>query len=225
VSLSPIAIAVFVKAPYPGQVKTRLAREIGIEPATELYRCFTQDVLATVCATGMDCLIFFSPAHGQQMLQAWLGSGLAYYPQQGGDLGDRMVNAFREGFRLGYGGILLLGSDAPDLPPTILQEAIHGLQQGKSVIGPSRDGGYYAIGFTQQTFCPAVFEEIPWSTGEVYSLTLQRFAQAGYAVNALPLWSDIDVAEDLRAFLQRHPETESASAALTYLKTLTAFAP
>lgn len=212
-----------MKAPYPGQVKTRLAREIGVEQATELYRCFVQDILATVSAVDMDGLIFFSPAHAQGMLQDWLGSGYAYYPQQGEDLGDRMANAFQEGFRLGYEGLLLLGSDAPDIPVAILTEAIHGLQQGQSVIGPSRDGGYYAIGFTPETFCAAIFEPMPWSTAEVYPLTLQRFAQAGCAAHTLPLWSDIDVLEDLRAFFQRNHGGGRTSTAIAYLKKLPDF--
>jgi uncharacterized protein len=223
VSSSPIAIAVFVKAPYPGQVKTRLAREIGVEQATELYRCFVQDILATVSAVEEDCLIFFSPAHGQEMLQDWLGNGYAYYPQQGEDLGDRMAKAFQEGFRVGYKGLLLLGSDAPDIPQSILAEAIHGLQRGQSVIGPSQDGGYYAIGFTPETFCPVIFEPMPWSTAEVYPLTLQRFAQAGCDVHTLPPWSDIDVLEDLRAFFQRNHRVGSPSTAIAYLKTLPDF--
>lgn len=212
-----IAIAVFIKAPHPGHVKTRLAQAIGDEHAVQLYRCFVQDVLTTVQTLEQDCLIFYSPPEAQQVLQDWLGSTYQYYPQQGEDLGDRMANAFQQGFSLEYDGLLLLGSDAPDLPCSILAEAIQQLQQGNAVIGPSKDGGYYTLGFIPATFCEGVFQKMPWSTPEVYALTLERFVQLNCNVYSLPQWSDIDTVGDLQAFYQRNSTTQN-SVAMTYLK-------
>jgi uncharacterized protein len=214
---SRIAIAVFIKAPYPGQVKTRLAKDIGEQAAVQLYRCFVQDVLSSVNTLGQDCLLFYSPPAAGQELQEWLGPIYQYYPQCNGDLGDRMAAAFQQGFSLGYDGMLLLGSDAPDLPCSILENAVQQLQQEMVVIGPSEDGGYYSLGFTQNNFCSVIFQDIPWSTSDVYALTLERLTQANRSVHVLPQWLDIDVLDHLRKFYYRNLSNHS-STAISYLK-------
>ena len=41
-------LIVFLKYPYPGRVKTRLASDLGEERACELYRDFAERVIAEV---------------------------------------------------------------------------------------------------------------------------------------------------------------------------------
>jgi rSAM/selenodomain-associated transferase 1 len=196
-------IALFIKEPQPGKVKTRLGQVIGHAQATQLYRCFAQDILATVDALGSSSLIFFTPDHSRTMVQDWLGHHRTYQPQHGQCLGERMANAFEHSFGLGYGQVLLLGSDSPDLPIRYLQEAFAALRRHRVVIGPSMDGGYYGLGFTPETFCQDALGDLPWSTPAVFSQTLQILQQQ-HPVHILPPWTDIDTAEDLKAFYQRH---------------------
>ncbi|MEM9137213.1 MAG: hypothetical protein AAGB01_07680, partial [Cyanobacteria bacterium P01_F01_bin.42] len=42
---SRTGLIVFVKAPAPGKVKTRLGKSIGLAQSCELYRCFGLDFL------------------------------------------------------------------------------------------------------------------------------------------------------------------------------------
>jgi len=72
------------------------------------------------------------------------------------------------------------------------------------VLGPSMDGGYYLIGFRDETFRPEIFEGIPWSTNAVFQKTLEQFISLGDMVHLLPVWRDIDVIEDLKALMHRH---------------------
>lgn len=211
-------ILVFLKAPYPGQVKTRLGKFIGNAQAAQLYQYFVEDILTTVDALGIRSLIFFSPIDGLSMLQSWLGCHRTYIPQQGDNLGDRMAHAFRTSFALGYQQVLIVGSDSPDLPSAYLQEALEALQQDKAVIGPSEDGGYYTLGFTPHTFCPEVFQDMPWSTSQVYPLTLERLKHNAHAIQILPIWSDIDTLDDLWAFYHRHLSEQPLSPSLSYLR-------
>jgi uncharacterized protein len=215
--LQDSCIIIFVKAPRPGQVKTRLAKSIGDRQAAQLYRCFTEDVLATVESLGLDTLIFFAPATEEVCLKTWLGEHRSYVPQQGMHLGDRMAAAFRHSFSLGYQRVLILGSDSPDLPRAFLVEALAALQQ-QAVIGPSKDGGYYTIGFTPSTFCPAVFGALPWSTPQVYSQTLDVLNQHSCPVHILPAWTDIDTFDDLHQFYHRHPDKPLFNRSLAYIQ-------
>jgi uncharacterized protein len=211
-------ILVFIKAPYLGQVKTRLGKFIGDTEAVQLYQYFVEDILTTVDALDVDSLIFFTPMNGLSVLQSWLGSHRTYIPQRGENLGDRMAHAFRTSFDLGYQQVSIVGSDSPDLPSDYLLEALAALRQDRVVIGPSEDGGYYTLGFTPKTFCPEVFQDMPWSTSQVYPLTLETLKQNTRTVQILPTWFDIDTLEDLWAFHNRHLSEQPSSHSLSYLR-------
>ena len=45
---------------------------------------------------------------------------------------------------------------------------------------------------------PVLFTEIPWSTDQVFELTLQRAQRLGMRVHLLPEWFDVDTESDLR---------------------------
>jgi uncharacterized protein len=216
--LQNACIIVFVKAPHPGQVKTRLGKSVGDRPAAQLYRCFTEDVLDTVETLDVDSHIFFAPAEAEAFLKDWLGEHRSYIPQQGTHLGERMAAAFRHSFSLGYERVLILGSDSPDLPHTFLTEALEALREKQAAIGPSKDGGYYTLGFTPSTFCPAVFGALPWSTPQVYPQTLEILKQHSCPVHVLPAWTDIDTLDDLRQFYRRHRDKPAFNRSLTYIQ-------
>jgi uncharacterized protein len=216
-SINP-CILIFLKAPNPGQVKTRLGKSIGDAHATQLYRCFTEDILTTVDLLDIPTILCFSPLNGLSILQDWLGLHRTYLPQQGKDLGDRMANAFRASFAMGYQQVLVLGTDSPDLPGSYLLDALAALQDNKVAIGPSEDGGYYTLSFTPTNFCPAVFNEMPWSTDQVYPLTLRTLRQHTCDLEILPTWSDIDTLDDLWQFYQRHLGDHTFTRSLDYLR-------
>ena len=211
------SILFFVKLPRPGAVKTRLGRTIGYERATQLYDCFVQDLRGTLAQLGVVPLIFYAPAAQSAAVAQWLGPDQPYYPQIGEDLGARMAYAFRQGFELGYTRLLIVGSDSPDLPLDILQTALRALEQDQIVIGPSQDGGYYALGFTATNFVPQVFAGIPWSTSAVYAQTLQILARENHSILPLRDWYDVDTVEDLWQFYQRNQGQQPRSLTMQYL--------
>ena len=198
----------FVKSPEHVPVKSRLAESIGPEAARDLYRNFVGDMLGTLAGvaakTGHALSVCIHPPEASRQMRNWLGDDYRYQPQEGKDLGERMNNAFLASFAAGYGKTLIIGSDAPDLTGEIVTEGLERLEYEGAVIGPARDGGYYLIGFRSDAFLPAVFKDIPWSTGEVLTATLQVFRHAGSDVSLLPLWRDIDTAADLQDLRQRH---------------------
>ena len=216
---SPVATCglLFVKSPQPGKVKTRLGEAIGDHHATQLYRCFAEDVLATLHQFSGSPLIFYAPADQGPVVSAWLGPAHQYYPQQGRDLGERMAQAFQQAFQLGYRQVLVIGSDSPDLPLGYLQAAGEALAHNSVALGPSQDGGYYLLGFTPANFTPAAFENISWSTATVYNQTLERLHQHQRRVHQLPTWYDVDTLDDLRQFYQRNQTAVRPSLSLNYL--------
>jgi rSAM/selenodomain-associated transferase 1 len=200
--ISQDCILFFVKSPEQTTVKSRLAEAVGVKMAQELYRNFVLDMLDTLSDVTMegrhDLKVCFHPPKAGPDIRAWLGDACDYEPQQGNDLGERMQNAFQSSFASGYRRVLLLGSDAPDLTSEIITEGLSRLTTHAAVIGPAGDGGYYLLGFQSQTFLPAIFSGMPWSTGEVYARTREVFRRTHTNVFVLPTWRDIDTLSDLQ---------------------------
>jgi rSAM/selenodomain-associated transferase 1 len=211
-------ILLFIKAPARGQVKTRLAVALGEDAALELYQRFVQDILDTLEQTGIPVMICYHPPGSGNAVAEWLGPGQQYLPQEGRDVGERMANAFRQAFTRGFSRVVLIGSDIPDLPAPLLNEAMAALLTHDSVIGPARDGGYYLIGFRHDTFFPGVFSGIAWSTGTVFCSTMQAFEKAGQQVHELPLRQDVDTIEDLKDLAARSRRSAfSSSRTMSFL--------
>jgi len=132
-------------------------------------------------------------------MQTWLGQTRCVDQVQG-DLGQRMQSAFDHTFHGDTETALLIGSDIPDISAGLLEQAFHSLEDNKVVIGPSRDGGYYLIGFhaeQAQLLYPLLFSGITWSTEDVYTTTINRLHNSNISVFSLPTLRDIDRDEDL----------------------------
>ena len=195
-------VIVFAKNPIPNQVKTRLIPTLSPEQAATLYTAFLTDGCETLAKChDVDLVIAYAPPEAQSDLQVLIGDDAIYIPQMGSDLGERLTSATHWAAEQGYKKILLVGSDSPTLPISYISEALTRLDSRDTVIGPSTDGGYYLIGFSATV--PHVFEEIAWSTADVFQQTVTRIREAEVTLGLLPPWYDIDTPQDL-AFLQAH---------------------
>jgi hypothetical protein len=201
-------IIVFVKYPEPGTVKSRLSAEVGATHAIHFYQCFVADLLATLKPLDVPIVISYSPEEYAKKISAWLGESYIFLPATGDTFGKRLRNSFENAFANGFQRIILLSSDNPDVPKEYIIEALQTLQSNDVVIGPCEDGGYYLLGFTVKGFLPAVFDDIPWSTSEVFPQTLKKLQQGNRSVHILPQWYDIDTYADLLKFSNRNKKTQ-----------------
>jgi glycosyltransferase A (GT-A) superfamily protein (DUF2064 family) len=115
-----------------------------------------------------------------------------------------MLEAFENMFAIGCDVCCIIGSDAPDLPLTYIQEAYRLLAgpQMDVAFGPSKDGGYYLLGMKK--IWPQLFAKIPWGSASVLELSLTVVRDSGLTAALLPEWQDIDTLEDLQAFQKRN---------------------
>ena len=200
-------VIVFAKNPVPNQVKTRLVPSLSPEQAATVYTAFLTDWCDTLAKLpDVDITIAYTPAEAQSDLQTLIGDNAMYIPQIGADLGERLVSATQWATEQEYTKILLVGSDSPTLPISYISKAFTLLDSRDIVVGPSTDGGYYLIGFSATNLTmavPFIFEEIAWSTADVFQQTVARIRSLKTTVGLLPPWYDIDTADDL-AFLHAH---------------------
>lgn len=148
---------------------------------------------------------------GLLRMQEFFPHAAAFLAQPDGSLGMKMAQAFEAVFAAGYERAVLTGSDIPELSAEIIGEALSALSGADAVLNPTKDGGYYLIGFRascieQETF-KFLFEVSQFSTKDVFRQTLENLKAAGYAVKIGAGMQDIDTPEDL-AEMQEAYETE-----------------
>ena len=190
-------LLVFAKAPRPGTVKTRLAREVGHPAATAVYRRMGRLVVDRVAPAPATLTVCYAPGGAEAEIRVWLGPApRRYWHQGGGDLGARMSRMFGRAFDRSR-RVVVIGTDTPAVTARTVTRAIEALDSADVVLGPARDGGYYLMALREPH--PGLFAGVPWSTESVLAETLARCAELGLRVTLLEVESDIDTAEDLTA--------------------------
>lgn len=194
----------FAKYWQPGNVKTRLAVEIGEEAAAEVYRSFLKTAVDHLQSLPSPRLVFSPEDREADFRELIAETPWTLVPQGDGDLGQRMHRFFERAFADGFQHVTLIGSDTPSLPRSYLHQAEALLRWHDLVLGPSADGGYYLVGARDRT--PPIFQEISWSTPQVWRQTIGRLQRHGVRYAVLPTWYDVDTLSDL-ARLQREIAT------------------
>lgn len=193
--VTPGLLLLMAKQPAPGQTKTRLMPTLSADQAAALSQCFLLDKLDQMRrVAGVMPAIAYFPETAQSFF-AELAPDFRLYPQQGADLGQRLQHGLAQGLAEGYSAAVAIDSDTVTLPTLYLQQAFEALAAADVSLGPTEDGGYYAIGM--KTLEPRLFE-VAMSTPLVLAKTLHQAAAAGLTVHQLPRWYDVDTPADLQ---------------------------
>jgi len=192
-------LVVFTKPSRPGLVKTRLVGELSAARAARLHAVILRDLLERM--EDGDFQTKLAWAVGPR--EALPASTIEGIRQTGEDLGERLFEGLRK-MSADFDLVAAVGSDHPDLPAVIVEEAFDRLAAGCDVVlGPAADGGYYLIGVTRQSIHPQLFSEIDWSTDRVLRQTLDRCQSLGLRVEELMPLQDLDTPDDLRKLARR----------------------
>ncbi|PNQ75186.1 glycosyltransferase [Hanstruepera neustonica] len=189
--MSKELLIVFVKNSVLGKVKTRLAKDIGNDAAFEVYKMLVSKTEQATNQIAIDKHIYFSDTNEKT---GWHHDFKTI--QQGHDLGERMKNAFKDGFEKGYQNIVLIGSDLPDISEELINKSFEVLKTSDTVFGPAEDGGYYLVGMKQ--LHENLFKNMPWSTSRVFEETMNVLESQSISVGLLETLNDIDTLEDLK---------------------------
>lgn len=193
-------IILFAKYPELGKVKTRLAKDIGNEPALRIYSRLLHNTLTMMLECNFaDKVVYLGEDkflnHFKQDYPQW-----EVKVQSGGDLGERLINAMNCEMGLNT-QLIFIGADCPEITSRLILSAIKSLQYHDIVIGPATDGGYYLIGL--RNHYPQLFCGIDWSTDKVFFQTKKAAEKLHLRIFDLPYLTDIDTAEDWEKYQSR----------------------
>jgi rSAM/selenodomain-associated transferase 1 len=192
-----VLVIVFARAPVPGRAKTRLAARIGAWRAARLQARLTVAALRTALAARCGPVeLHCAPSRCHAFFRSCARKfDVSLEEQRGMDLGARMYRALARGLRR-HRGVILIGSDCPELRAADLRRAGRLLRGGHDVVlAPAEDGGYALIACRR--VAPALFERIVWGGPRVFRTTVERLERARLRWRALRTVWDVDRPEDL----------------------------
>ncbi|WP_339936862.1 TIGR04282 family arsenosugar biosynthesis glycosyltransferase [Novipirellula rosea] len=202
---SKLTLGIMAKYWTAGTVKTRLGRSIGMQAAAEIHREFVLRLCKQLAEVRDRRVLSIAPDSATALLREELARDTwEITPQGDGDLGDRMSRFFRS--QLGTASsetpasrVVLIGADCPLLSESDIKNAAQQLESHDIVLGPAMDGGYYLIGLRgpwSERF-ERLFQEMPWSSADVFAITKQRANESQLSLAVLPQNEDIDTIECL----------------------------
>jgi hypothetical protein len=207
------AIGVMAKAPMAGRSKTRLCPPLLPAQAAALSAAFLRDVTENIALAALQAPIqgfaAYAPAGSDALLREHLAAGTGLLLADGSPVmppgvqgfGRCLLHAMQGMFAAGFGAAIVLNSDSPTLPTSLLATAAFLLLAPgeRVVLGPAEDGGYYLLGATSAH--AGLFADIAWSTDTVAATTRVRAASLGLEMVELATWYDVDDAASLDRLL------------------------
>lgn len=167
-------LVIMARQPVAGNVKSRLARQIGVARATGLYRQLMTSTMhrlsrdrrwRTWAAVTPDISVFDYP---------W-PSGVRVFGQGSGDLGTRMQRIF-DTIPHGRpcGSVIIIGTDIPFITADDIADAFHLLDRNHMVFGSAGDGGYWLVGARHSPRIAKAFANVRWSGKHTLADTLEN---------------------------------------------------
>ncbi len=190
-------ILLFARAPFLGQVKTRLEPLLGSEKSLELHRAMSLRIAGLLSSIKLAPWQLWVSADESNEFFLSICNREDIHLQIGNNLGEKIAGSMHEALlKPGVNGVIVIGSDCPGFDEAYLESAIKQLYECHDIVlGPAEDGGYVLIGMKAPN--PTVFKGVEWGTDRVLEQTITNIDSLNLSYVLLePLW-DVDRPEDL----------------------------
>ncbi len=209
----PATLLVVAKAPVPGEAKTRLGAELGMDAAADLAAAALLDTLALAGSEWA--------AH----VLAWTGDSLAaaraddvraaitrwhVVPQVGAGFAERLVRAHADVAALRTGPVVQIGMDTPQLTFGDLAALHHALDEADAALGPASDGGWWGLALRRPDDA-ACLVDVPMSEPHTGAATVSALTAMGLRVTIVHELCDVDTTADAaRVASECEPQSDFA---------------
>jgi rSAM/selenodomain-associated transferase 1 len=194
-----VALAVMAKAPESGRVKTRLCPPCTPRQAAALADASLRDVVAAMLATPVARRVVVLDG----VPPRWLPQSVDVVTQRGTGLDRRLAAAFAD-----IGPALVIAGDTPQVHPDDLIAGLRALRTRDAVLGPSIDGGYWAIGLRRVH--PLAVRGLPMSSPRTLDAQRERLSTLGLRWSELRALRDVDAFTDALAVAEECPQSRFA---------------
>ena len=189
-----------------GRCKTRLSKDIGKLNSANVQRKMTEHTISVAKSLEEKGLIDISLAIsgiGYKKSKRWTRElGIKQFNLQGrGCLGEKMRRQILINKDLSfYKKVIVIGTDLPDLCHMDLLNTISKLKKNDLILGPSNDGGYWLIAFSEKLLSTNLylpFIGIKWSKENVLEKTINNFSSMVFKYEFINRKIDIDTLIDI----------------------------
>lgn len=203
------ALVTFVKTPNVSPVKTRLARDIGIQHALEFYELSLKatEARAKALAALIPSLALYWAVAEATCMNDPLWSQSPRIAQGEGGLGDRLAHVYQQA-TAHHPLVCFMGADSPHTTVGTIRshiEKARGEKTKRFHIAPTSDGGFYF--FAGGIPLPAAtWQNVPYSTDRTTHELIQAL-KPFRETTLLPEDFDIDEKSDLSRLAELDPTT------------------
>ena len=191
-----------------GRCKNRLSKDIGKISSANVQRKMTDHTVSVAKFLENKGLIDISLAIsglGFKKSKRWSNElGIKNFNLQGrGCLGEKMRRQMLINKKISFAkkrNIILIGTDLPDFCHMDLLNTLTKLKNNDLILGPSNDGGYWLIAFSERLLSTDLylpFINIKWGREEVLNQTIKNFSSMDLKHEFLHKKIDIDTINDI----------------------------
>ena len=147
-----ISLNIFTKCPFTGNPKTRMSEILNLDERRFISKIMIENILQEVSKLSKNIKIYLwvYPNYNHIFFKKLKNKYNIYLKiQYGKNLAERMEFCLKEQSKF-MKKTLLIGSDLPTLNLSIINDALNVLKSKDYVVGPSKDGGFYLLGFNGQ---------------------------------------------------------------------------
>tara|TARA_Y100000991_G_scaffold182087_1_gene145141 strand:+ start:206 stop:814 length:609 start_codon:yes stop_codon:yes gene_type:complete len=191
-----------------GRCKTRLSKDIGKISSANVQRKMTEHTISVAKYLEKKGLINISLAIsglGLKKSKRWSRElGIENFNLQGrGCLGEKMKRQILINKKFSHKKIknfIFIGTDLPDFCHMDLLNTLRKLKTNDLILGPSNDGGYWLIAFSEKLLSTDLyvpFINITWSSENVLKQTINNFNSRELTHYFLREKIDIDTLKDI----------------------------
>lgn len=190
-------LVIFAREPRYGNVKKRLAYDIGKAKTLHFYRSQLQYLLRRLGSMKWTIWLCITPDSaidtiGKNLIGTYnFNKKVNIIPQGNGGIGDRMARFLDDGI-LQSGRIIIIGSDIPTIRSYHIDKAFKSLANVDCIFGKSIDGGYWMVGLKKMRPFPYGFmKNIRFSSQYALQDSINSLPKS-YKIKILDQLEDID---------------------------------
>ena len=184
-------IFIITKVPYLGLCKKRLSKDIGAVNSKRLI-LNNLEYCKKLFMRRKNYKLYYYLTTIERYRTFSFGLYENVILQSGNSLGSKIWHLKK----LNKGPFIIFGSDIPNIKISYIDKLFYILKNVDVAIGPSYDGGFWSIGFSNKRNIPYPFKNIRWSSNRTLTDLVKNLRLHNIRYNLGDKLRDIDILKD-----------------------------